>query len=543
MKKNTIKTRILAGALSAITIFSVGSASITTASAAESSQAAVAAESGGGSVAGTVFGFVGKTLLNATGTKLANMALNPVFSLIFGGDGPSNQDVIDDVDKQAEEIKAKVNEVLNEVQTLSENANKYHNEEMAQLQIIDANISTMEFRKQTDKVADDYANVLKRIRQNKDNFTCDGMGKLNNTTYKAYKEIISDPVCNISTLQADFDAMLAFLKGDRSANNHENGYAQLTSYLLDRVTAADKSEHSYAVTPDYHKVLKGVNTEISSMEEHALLDFFAINVLNNMSKKVKEYEIDNKIITVNEDESPYAKYENTANELLESLKAMDGIFTNVISDNEAKAYDVAPYTLKTVKKTGVTEEKGCRDFIDAWSQGIDSGFDFSITTGGRLLTVKADAVKGYKLDDNVKGINASGGFEVPEYRKVELNLGSSAIDNGTFDSTAKADLNTFTVGKGSDLTLSYAAINGGSHGVLIPDNATDAKVYFNRGVIRATSSSAICVSSGAANTDLTVIGDYNYDCAGGLDVQNANAKTWIIFNKIDPPSTEPDWYT
>ena len=54
MKKATIKTRILAGALSAITIFSVGSASITTASAAESSQAAVAAESGGGSVAAPI---------------------------------------------------------------------------------------------------------------------------------------------------------------------------------------------------------------------------------------------------------------------------------------------------------------------------------------------------------------------------------------------------------------------------------------------------------------------------------------------------------
>ena len=78
---------------------------------------------------------------------------------------------------------------------------------------------------------------------------------------------------------------------------------------------------------------------------------------------------------------------------------------------------------------------------------------------------------------------------------------------------------------------------------MIPDNATDTKVYFNRGVISATKSSAICVSSGASNTDLTVIGDYNYDCAGGLDVQNANAKTWIIFNKIEPPSTEPDWYT
>ena len=180
--------------------------------------------------------------------------------------------------------------MLGEVQALSENANKYHSEEMRQLQSIDSNISTMEFRKQTDKIAEDYANVLKRINQNKNNFTCDGMGKLNNTTYKAYKEIISDPMCNISTLQADFDAMLSFLKGERSSNNHENGYAQLTSYLLDRVVAADKNEHSYTKTPDYHQVIKGINNEITSMEEHAILDFFAINVLNNMSKKKSPHD-------------------------------------------------------------------------------------------------------------------------------------------------------------------------------------------------------------------------------------------------------------
>lgn len=542
MKKNTIKTRIIAVVLSTITIFSVGAASVTPASAAVRAQASTSASAG--SMAKTALGFVGKTLLNATGTKLANMAIGPVFDLIFGtNDGPSNKDVIDDVDKQAEEIKAKINTVLTEVQTLSENANRYHNEEMAQLKSIDSNISTLEFRKQTDKIADDYANVLKRIKQNKDNFTCDGMGKLNNTTYKAYKEIISDPVCNISTLQADFDATLSFLKGERSANNHENGYAQLTSYLIDRVIAADKNEHSYRTTPDYHKVIKGINNEISSMEEHAILDFFAINVLNNMQKKVKEYEIDNKIITVNEDEAPYTKYENTASELLESLSAMDGIFNKVISDNNAKVYSVAPYTLKITNGNNTTVEKGCRDFIDAWSQGIDSYQDFSIDSNGRLLTVKADAVKGYKLDDHVKGINASGGFEVPSYRKVELNLGTSVLNNGTFDSTAKADLNTFTVSNNSKLTLSYATVSGGNHAVLVPDNANDTKVFFNRGVINATKSAAICVSSGAANTDLTVIGDYNYDCASGLDVQNAGTKTWIIFNKIDPPSTEPDWYT
>ena len=155
MKKKGIKTRIIATALSVITVFSVSSATIIPASANAAAGPSVS-ENVVGSMAKTAFGYVGKTLLNATGMKLANMAIGPVFNLIFGlDDGPSNQDVIDDVNKQAEEIKAKVNEVLAEVQTLSEKANQYHSEEMRQLQMIDSNISTMEFRKQTDKVAED----------------------------------------------------------------------------------------------------------------------------------------------------------------------------------------------------------------------------------------------------------------------------------------------------------------------------------------------------------------------------------------------------
>ena len=51
-----------------------------------------------------------------------------------------------------------------------------------------------------------------------------------------------------------------------------------------------------------------------------------------MSKKVKEYEIDNKIITVNADEAPFSKYEKTASEMLQSLGEMDGIFTKVTKD-------------------------------------------------------------------------------------------------------------------------------------------------------------------------------------------------------------------
>ena len=544
MKKNNLKTKIIAGVLSVITVFSVGTMAATSASAASLNASAVSSGIAG-SIAKTTFGYIGKTLLDTAGGKLAEMAIGPVFDLIFGSyDGPSNQDVINDVDKQAEEIKAKVNEVLNEVLALSETANQYHSEEMRQLHSIDSNISTLEFRRQTDKIADDYTNVLKRISQNKDNFTCDGMGKLNNTTYKAYKEIINDPMCNISTLQADFDAMLGFLKGERSSNNHENGYAQLTSYLLGRVVAADQNEHSYEKTPDYHKVIRGINTEITSMEEHAVLDFFAINVLNNMSKKVKEYEIDNNIITVNADESPYSKYENTASEMLQNLGVMDDIFKNVIKDNENKVLDFAPFTLTVTNFNNTTCEKGCRDFIDAWSQGIDAGRDFKISSNGRLFTVRADANKGYKLDDHVKGLNSTGGFQVPERRNVELVLGNNIESTGTFDSFAKSDLNTFSVSSNSNLKLTHTSINGGSHAIYVPDNAQNAAVDYTRGVIRATKGSAIYLSAGADNTKLSVIGEYNYDCGGAIENKSGTSKlSFIIFTKIDPPDTDPNWYT
>lgn len=554
MKKTNIKTKIIATALSAITVFSVSSMAFTSASAAVNTEAPVSAGVAG-NIAKTAFGYVGKTLLNTTSTRLANMAIGPVFNLIFGlDDGPSNQDVIDDVNKQAAEIKGKINEVMDEVKTLSENANKYHSEEMRQLQSIDSNISTLEFRKQIDKIADDYSNVLKRIDQNKDNFTCDGMGKLNNTTYKAYKEIINDPMCNLSKLQADFDATLSFLKGERSSNNHENGYAQLTSYLLDRVIAADKNEHSYTKTPDYHKVINGINTEISSMEEHAVLDFFAINVLNNMSKKVKEYEIDNKIITVNPDEAPYTKYENTASEMLQSLSTMDSIFTKVIKDNQNNILNVAPYTLTTTDLNKRTAQKGCRSFIDAWSQGIDSNCDFKIDANGRTFKLKADRVKGYKFDDNVKGINTNGGFQIPENRKVELALNQYYSEGwwfdgkyvrfDSFDSSAKGDLNTFTLSSGSNLSMRGTVINGGTHAIYIPDNTANASFHCERSHVYSTRGSAIYVAAGARNTTLYVMGEYNYDCGGGLE--NRSGSTIIkenIFTKIDPPDDNPNWYT
>ena len=105
--------------------------------------------------------------------------------------------------------------------------------------------------------------------------------------------------------------------------NNTNGYRQLTTYLMDRVVAADLGEHSYTKTPDYYGAVDAINVEIRVMEEQVMMDYAIINALNAMQFRVKEYEIDNGIITVNEDESPYAKFENTATNLHNSMVDID----------------------------------------------------------------------------------------------------------------------------------------------------------------------------------------------------------------------------
>ena len=118
------------------------------------------------------------------------------------------------------------------------------------------------------------------------------------------------------------------------------------------------------------------------------------------------------------------------------------------------------------------------------------------------------------------------------------------VSTTTFDSLAKSDLNTFSVSSKSTLKLTNVSINGGSHAIYVPDNAKNAVVDYNRGVIRATRGSAIYISSGADSTTLSVIGDYNYDCGGAIENRSGNTNlSFIIFSKIDPPNTDPDWYT
>jgi len=527
-KTKRFKTRLIAGILSAITVFSVGTMAIGSAS-------AFAIPGIAETVLSTTFGYAKDEVMKLAGPELSKMGLSPILNKVLGleDDGPSNQDILDKIDKSTEEIKAEINKVMDEVKELSTQTANYHTLQMNQLKAINSNIDTKDFRVQADTVAADFAHALKRIDENKANITCDGNDKINNTTYKAYKEILADPKCNVSSMQANFDEMLRFLKGQRTSNNNENGYRQLTNYLMDRVVAADLGEHSYIKTPDYYGAVDSINAEIRIMEEQVLMDYAIINALNSMQFRVKEYEIDNGIITVNDDESPYAKFENTATNLHQSMVDIDKIFKNVLKENASIPSKYVTTELYVIDGN-TSVKKGCTSFIDAWSQGIDSGKDFNIRVLKKGQYLVADAKKGFKFDDNVKGLNDKGGFEIPEGRKVYINMYCKS--NG-FDCSAKKDMDLFTLRNGASLELQSAKLCGDNRKFVIPDNANNTTlktkyVEFNGASYYGTDANpCIEISKKANNTKINLNWtEFNSEYSSQIknDGKNTKINEWYV---------------
>ena len=172
-KTRKIKTKIIAGILSAITVFSVGTMAIGSAS-------AFAIPGIAETVLSTTFGYAKDEVMKLAGPELSKMGLPPILNMVLGleDDGPSNQDILDKIDKSTEEIKAEINKVLDEVKDLSTQTANYHTLQMNQLKAINSNIDTKDFRVQADTVAADFAHALKRIDENKANITCDGNDKI-----------------------------------------------------------------------------------------------------------------------------------------------------------------------------------------------------------------------------------------------------------------------------------------------------------------------------------------------------------------------------
>ena len=310
---------------------------------------------------------------------------------------------------------------------------------------------------------------------------------------------------------------------------------------MDRVVAADTGKHSYKDTPDYYGAVDASNAEIRVMEEQVMMDYAIINALNAMQFRVKEYEIDNGIITVNEDESPYARFENTAANLHSSMVDINSIFDKVLKENGAipSKYVVADLY---VLDGNTSVKKGCTSFIDAWSLGIDSGKNFNIVVlkMGQYLT--ADAKKGFKFDDNVKGLNDKGGFEIPAGRDIYIDMGTRQ-HNG-FDCSAKKDMDLFTIRDGASLELKRATLRGDNRKIVIPDNANNTSVttkYVDFNGVSDYGSGAnpcIYISKKANNTSIDMCWT-NFNGEYASEIRN-NGKNTKIFEWYVKRTWEPE---
>ena len=87
-KTRKFKTRLIAGILSAITVFSVGTMAIGSAS-------AFAIPGIAETVLSTTFGYAKDEVMKLAGPELSKMGLPPILNMVLGleDDGPSNQDI------------------------------------------------------------------------------------------------------------------------------------------------------------------------------------------------------------------------------------------------------------------------------------------------------------------------------------------------------------------------------------------------------------------------------------------------------------------
>lgn len=354
------------------------------------------------------------------------------------------------------EAEPTISDVLNKLDELSDKIDGYHDEEMRQLKAINSNIDSKDFRMEADSIKDDYRAVIKKIQQYSDNITTPGEGVIDNTTYKAYKEILAQPTCNLSTLEKNFNIMVDYVKGNRSSSDHTSGYKLTSQYLMDKILANYKeTQHDWAKSPDFLEYLETINREIELMESNVVLDYYTILAVNNMAYKVREYEVENGLYTVNDNEKAYSSYERFAYDLTESLKSIDGIYKETIDENNNNG-EFVQATAEIADPVGGKKIKGFHSFSEAWAQAYKTG---SKTYSLQLRTdIKADNKKGFNFDNlssSTYEFRNNGGFHINEGRTVNIDLGGHTID-----SSNKKDIKLFAMHNNTSLTVSNGTILG-----------------------------------------------------------------------------------
>ena len=442
MKNNKIKTRIIAGMLSLVTIVSVGAASVTTASAAAPTAKGVAKDLSSFALCQTIDKFVPSGIAGS----LLKMGTGYLLNWIFDG---------------TEEKQPTVKDAIDKIDKLKDIIEDNHKEEMNSLQVINGAINTESFRNAADTLHDDYSNAIDKISHNAKNITDSGKGKIDDKTYRAYKTILADSNCDISKLEKNFGIMRDYVLGKRLSTNRQSGYEATTKYLFDKVTEKYKEKaHSWKDSLDYLKVVqKDINGELTTIHYDAGLDYITMLTLNNMAYKVREYEIDKGIYKVCEGEDPYTNYEGIEKSLSKTMNSFNEAYKKAIDNNLSNGTMIGA-TVKLSEPVDGIQEKGFRDFSEAWAQASSTGKDFTITMYADL---KADKDKGFNfnnLDWKKHGFSPSNNFNVNDGRTITVNLGGHTLDN-----TARSNKPIFGCEANTNLTVKNGTLLGGSNAI------------------------------------------------------------------------------
>ena len=459
--KNTkkIKTRIIAGVLSAITVISVGTVAMTSASAL--SVKSVAKDVSSFALTQTIDKFV----TNSIAGSLLKMGTGYLLNWVFDGN---------------EEKEPTVKDAIDKIEDLRKAVNTNHEEEMKNLKVINSNIDTKDFRMEADSIRDDYKNALTEIRRNSNNITMSKEGVIDAKTYGAYKAILASSSCNIPSLEKNFNKMKEYVLGERHSTDKKSAYQTTTDYLYKKVMAGYKETHNWKDSTDFLNIVKkDINGEIDSIHFEAELDYFTMLLLNNMAYKVREYEVQNGIYKPAEGEKPYAYYQNFETDLSKAMGKFNEAYKKVIDANNKDGKMVQAVITLAEPVDGI-QVKGFRSFAEAWAQASATNKNFKIELRDNIKSIKDKCFNTDGLDKDKYGFTPGGSFHVKDGRTITVDLGGYTIDN-----TACPNLSTFGFESNTNLIIHNGTIKGGENG-LRADGRTKVHIHADKLTVKDT---------------------------------------------------------
>ena len=456
-KTKTMKTRIIAGVLSAITVFSVGTVATTSASAL--SAKSIAKDISSFAITQTI----DKFLSNSIKGSLLKMGTGYLLDWVFDS---------------KEEKEPTVSDAIEKIEHLRETVQQNHEEEMKSLKVINSNIDTKDFRMEADSIRDDYKNALTEIRRHSNNITMSKEGVIDAKTFGAYRKILASSSCNIPSLEKNFNKMKGYVLGERHSTDKKSAYQTTTDYLYNKVIAGYKETHNWKDSTDFLSIVKkDINGEIDSIHFEAELDYFTMLLLNNMAYKVREYEVQNGIYKPAEGEKPYAYYQNFETDLSKAMGKFNEAYKKVIDANNKDGKMVQAVITLAEPVDGI-QVKGFRSFAEAWAQASATNKNFKIELRDNIKSIKDKCFNTDGLDKDKYGFTPGGSFHVKDGRTITVDLGGYTIDN-----TACPNLSTFGFESNTNLIIHNGTIKGGENG-LRADGRT--KVHINANKLTVT---------------------------------------------------------